>query len=96
MASDNPVFYKSPNERIPYTFDWSDWLVELGQTIASRVTTVGPGLVRYGSDVTTSMTTTVTVEDGEYGREYPIVDRITTTPDGIIAERTILIRVRKR
>lgn len=96
MASDNPIFYKAPAARIPYTFDWSDWLVELGQTISSRVTTVGPGLDRFGSDVTTSMTTTVTVENGTLGREYPIVDRITTTPDGLIDERTILIRVRRR
>lgn len=94
--SDSPVFTKAPTARSRYTFDWSDWLIDRGQTIASRVTTIPSGLTRYGTDSTTDYTTTFMITGGQAGRDYEVVDTITTVPDGMIEPRTIIIRVRKK
>ena len=85
---------KEPDEVLDYTFDWSDWLTEISDTISSDTVTVESGLTEdSNSNDTTSVT--VWVSSGTAGTSYTVSSKIVTA-GGRTAERTITIDVKER
>lgn len=93
-----PVIDKDPDAKLDYTFDWTEWLTDVADTIASAVVTVPSGLTLESSVVTGGNLKVVAwISGGTAGKVYPIKCKITTsaiTPR--IDERTIYIKVVER
>jgi len=96
------VFTKDPDEVLDYSFDWSEWL-STGDTIAASewfiddVAAPTSGLV-FSLTLLPSFTddtTTAWLDDGVIGVNYYLTNRVTTV-DKRIADRTALIKVRRR
>lgn len=68
-----------PDEKLEYSFDWSDWLDSgsPAETISSRAWTISP----TGPTLTDATTDIVTVEDIEFGKTYRLQEVITTSFD---------------
>ncbi len=86
------VFVKDPDARLDYEVDWSDWLDD--DTIVDSEWLVPDGIT---SDADTSTTTTATIWllEGDAGRSYDVVNRITTAA-GRINDRTIKIKIQQQ
>lgn len=85
---------KDPHAVLRYTFDWSVWLAESEETIASAVWTVGAGLTK-DAESNTSTATTVTLSGGTAGIDYAVACKVTTS-GAQVDERTLTVRVRER
>ena len=87
------VFLHDLNAKLDYTVDWSPWLEDQSDTIASVVVTPSSGLtVTSQSNTTTTATAWVTIDSGvSKGRLLTLAFRITTA-GGRIDERTLTIR----
>lgn len=84
---------KDPNASLPWSFDWTDWLV--ADTITGvPVVTVDAGLTSGGQSNTTTKVF-ITLSGGTVGQSYKVSCKITTTA-GLIDERSFLIRVTER
>jgi hypothetical protein len=68
---------KDPAAVLDYLFDWSDWLVGDGDTIASHSVTVPSGITMDSSSRTTTAVT-VWISGGVVGQTYEIDCHITT------------------
>ena len=85
-----PTILKTEPGKLDYTFDWSQWLAPLGETILAHTVTVGAGLTKV-SDSATGTAVTVFVEDGENGVSYFVDCTITTATRR--EQRSIVITV---
>jgi hypothetical protein len=89
-----PVWYKDPDAKEPYSILWDQELTELGGvTIASSVWTVPAGITQVTATNDTTKATIV-LSGGTAGQDYQIVNRITTTGAAYILDQTITIKVR--
>lgn len=89
---------KDENAHLDYTFDWSQWLTPIADTIAGAISTiVGDGIATIGTpaDQLTSTAVTIWVTGGTIGQQYILTCKITTAA-GRIDERSIYINVRQR
>ena len=86
--------YKDPSERLDYVIDWSPWLAESSDTIASAVCSYS-GVSEYAAPIVTSTTVRIWV-DGGVDKSNATVTCQVTTAGGRIGERTIGIRIRER
>lgn len=86
--------YKDPAERLDYVIDWSEWLQESSDTIASAVCTYS-GVTEYVAPIVTTTAVRIWVHGGT-ARTNASVTCTVTTAAGRIGERTIGIRVRDR
>lgn len=84
---------KDPHAVLDYVFNWSDWLQD-GDTIVSRVVTVGTGITK-DSDSESAGIVTIWLSGGTHGSDYLVACEITTTL-GRTDERTMNIRCRDR
>ena len=91
---------KDPDELLDYPFDWTEFLDEVSDTIA----TAGPGIVPVLFTVTgatldsqqnSAKVATAWVKGGTAGTTAKVSCRITTT-GGRIAERSINLKIRER
>jgi hypothetical protein len=84
------TIYKDPDDKLPYTMDWQDFLLE-DDTIASSAWTVSGGLTKH-SDSHDETTATALISGGVAGTEYTVSNKITTAA-GYIAERSFILSV---
>lgn len=97
-SSGKAVIVKDDQAKLDYTFDWSQWLAPITDTIASAVATIhGDGIATIGSPATQVGSTSVTiwVAGGTIGQQYQLECKITTAA-GRIDERSIYINVKDR
>lgn len=90
------VIRKDQNATLDYIFDWTAWLADITDTIASALVTVPAGIT-LSSTTNTTLKVTAWLSGGTVGAEYAIQCRITTasTP-ARIEDRTIYVRVVER
>jgi len=80
---------KDPEAVLDYKIDWSSWL-ETGDTIVSSTFAITPsGALTVDSETNDTTTATVWLSGGAKGRQYQVVNHITTTA-GREDDRTIL------
>ena len=73
-----------PDEKLEYSFDWTDWLSGSPvETISSRIWTINP----TGPTLADETTAVVTVSGCEFGKTYRLQEKITTdlNQDGVRA-----------
>ena len=85
-----PIFYKTANEVLNYTFDWSNWLV-LGDQILTTTFTVQSGLtnVSHANDTTFA---SIILSGGTTGTNYSVNCKIVTV-NSLTAERNIQVNI---
>lgn len=88
-------FFKDPSALLPYTWDWTDWLAEISDTISSATVTVPEGLTAVGVPVVDGTTATQRVSGGTLDGTYRLVCQITTV-GGLIDERSLYLTIRER
>lgn len=93
MADDS--YIKDPAARLDYTWDWTDWLADVNDTITSATVTVPPGLTAVGDAVITATMVTQRISGGDLDTGYRMVCQITTA-GGLIDERSIDITINNR
>ena len=87
-------FTKDPQAVLDYTIDWTKWLDEVGETIATRTWIVPTGLTKVTETNTTKLAT-VWLSGGTVETNYTVTNRITTVA-GRTDDRSITIRVKER
>ena len=93
MSDDN--FVKAPGSRLDYTWDWSEWLDEVTDTIQIATVDVPPGLTSSGSAVVDGGFVIQRVEGGSANETYRLVCQITTV-GGLIDEEPIYLTIREQ
>jgi len=71
-------FIKDPGARLDYSWDWSEWLGEVSDTISSATVTVPAGLTAVGAPVVGDTVVTQRVSGGDADAAYRLVCQITT------------------
>jgi hypothetical protein len=85
---------KDPAARLDYTWDWTDWLTQVGDTISSA--TITPtGVTAVGEVVVNGAFVTQRAEGGTLGDLGMLACQITTV-SGLIDERTIYLQIQDR
>jgi len=85
---------KDPQAVLDYTIDWTKWLDEAGDAIATSTWIVPTGLTKVTETNTTKLAT-VWLSGGTVGTNYTVTNRITTAA-GRTDDRSITIRVQER
>lgn len=87
------VLYKSPNDVLDYTYDWTSW-IPTGDTINTSTWTAQSGITVETSPAATftNTTTTVWLGAGTAGTAYTLTNQITTTA-GRVGQHTETINV---
>ncbi|MGW1492549.1 phage fiber-tail adaptor protein [Streptomyces sp. NPDC002402] len=88
-------FFKDPSALLDYSWDWSEWLAEITDTISSATVTVPTGLTAVGSPVVDDGFVTQRISGGSLAETYAVVCQITTA-GGLIDERSIHLTIRNR
>jgi len=88
-------YVKDPAALLDYSWDWSEWLAEIGDTISSATVTVPDGLTAVGDPVVGSPFVTQFVEGGVLESVYRMVCQITTA-GGRVDERSIYLTIREQ
>lgn len=100
----NPLSHKpkDPEAKVPYGFDWSARVAELGTTISASAWTItlrdgSAGSVTLAQDSVSNTTTTtqIVLTGGTDGQDYDLMNQITMA-NGLIDQRTMVIQVRNR
>ena len=95
------MLLKDPGSLEPFGFDWTDWLVEIGEAetlTASEWTVTGPdALLTIDNEalVTGNVQTQVVLAGGTLGVRYTVTNRITTS-SGYADERSFFVKVEHR
>jgi len=87
-------FNKDPQAVLDYTIDWTKWLDEVGDSIATSTWIVPTGLTKVTETNTTKLAT-VWLSGGTAGTNYTVTNRIMTVA-GRTDDRSITIRVQER
>ncbi|MGW5175934.1 phage fiber-tail adaptor protein [Streptomyces sp. NPDC004082] len=96
MSADNIAEYvKDPAARLDYSWDWTLWLADVVDTIASATVVVPEGLDAVDAPVIDDTVVTQRVEGGAVGSTYKMVCQITTA-SGLIDERSIDLTIAER
>lgn len=88
-------YVKDPSALLDYSWDWSEWLAEVGATIGSATVTVPDGLTADGAPTVTDTVVTQRVTGGTVDAAYVMVCQITTN-GGLIDERSIYLTIRNQ
>lgn len=87
-------FKKDPDATLDYEFDWSAWLLDVSDTIASVTWVLTGTLVKVSSSFT-SLTATAFISGGTEGEDETLTCRITTT-GGRIDDRSVTLKITPR
>jgi hypothetical protein len=90
-----PTITKDPNATLDYTFDFTDWLAVVADTIASVTFWGVTGVMVLGSGIVAGKKVTVWVTGGTSGTTGSVTARIVTT-GGRTDDRTIFFKVKDR
>lgn len=82
---------KDPDGKLPYGFDYSDWLVD-GDTLSASSWSVDGTTISLSNSTFTDTITKVTVDGGVEGQQYLLVNSVVTS-DGLEDDRTILMTI---
>lgn len=93
LATGLPSITKAPTELLDYTFDFTAWLAEIGDTISSHTVTLSPSGPTITQHANTTTAVTAWVSGGTAGTSYTLTSQITTA-GGRTASRSILITVK--
>ena len=85
-------YVKDPAALLDYSWDWSEWLAEIDDTISSATVTVPDGLTAVGAPVVVDAIVTQRVSGGGADGAYRMVCQITTV-GGLIDERSIYLTI---
>lgn len=85
---------KDPNATLDYTFDWSEYLALINDSLANAEWIVTPGLV-VETQTFNATAAKAFVSGGEVDTEEALTCRITTT-GGRIDDRTVYLKIRER
>lgn len=88
-------YVKDPAARLDYTWDWSDWLADVADTIESATVTLPDGLTTDRDPAIGDTAVTQWVAGGVLGSTYRMVCQITTA-GGLIDERSITLAIAER
>jgi hypothetical protein len=88
-------YVKDPSALLDYSWDWSEWLAEVGATISSAAVTVPDGLTADGAPTVGGTVVTQRVSGGTADAVYVMVCQI-TTDGGLIDERSIYLTIRNQ
>lgn len=83
------TFQKDPSERLPYQWDWSDWL-GYGDILTAYTLTFPAGITNDGSSMT-DYVVDCWIKDGTADNDYTIVCNVQTAL-GKVGERSIIIQ----
>lgn len=83
---------KTPAARLDYTWDWTDWLTGVGDTLGTATVALPDGLTAVGSPVVDDGVVTQRISGGDVGATYDVVCQMTTV-GGLIDERTITLTI---
>jgi hypothetical protein len=88
----DPYFVVDPNSRLNWQHDWSLWLAE-GDSITARQWAITPlnNTTPETPTLTNATSEIVFVEGLQVGKIYHLSERVTTL-NGVIGERTIVLR----
>jgi hypothetical protein len=89
-----PIRFKDPQAVLDYSFNWSDWLSEIGDTIASSTWTIPDGITSVSQSNTTTRATVI-LSGGTSGTQYTIRNHITTA-GGKQDDRSMIIMIADR
>jgi hypothetical protein len=88
-------YTKDPAELLDYSWDWTAWLAEVGDTISQATVVPTEGLAVVGAPVVDGAVVTQRVSGGALGSLCTVVCQITTA-SGLIAERSIYLTIADR
>ncbi|MFD9248543.1 phage fiber-tail adaptor protein [Streptomyces bottropensis] len=89
------TYVKDPAALLDYSWDWSEWLAQVADTISSATVAVPEGLTAVGSPVVDEGVVTQRVSGGAVDGAYVLVCQITTA-GGLIDERSIYLTIGNR
>ena len=87
------TYTKDPAAKLDYKFDWTAYLTDISDTIASVQFEADPSLTTSNPTFTTN-TATVWVAGGVVDSQVTVTCRITTAA-GRIDDRTILLKIKE-
>ena len=93
-AGEKPTIKKDPEAVLDYTFDWTEWLDDVVDTISTRVASADAGIV-VDSSAIVGKKVTIWLSGGTAGTTYRVECKITTV-GGRTDERSIWIKVVER
>lgn len=100
MGDGLPHIPMDMDSQLNYTFDWRDWLAQEANdsTIASATVALEAGLQEVERRIGDGLVTVFLKvgSGGMVGGSYRAVCRITTAPDGLIEDRTIVLDITER
>ena len=88
-------YVKTPSGLLDYTWDWTDWLADISDTIDTATVTVPVGLTAVGEAVVDNGYVTQEVSGGTLNVTYTMVCQI-TTGGGLVDERNIYLKIANR
>jgi hypothetical protein len=88
-------YVQDPSARLDYTWDWSDWLADVDDTLSLATVTLPDGLTAAGATVVDGAFVTQRVEGGVLDTTYEMVCQIATV-GGLIDQRTIYLTILDR
>jgi hypothetical protein len=98
-ATGKAVIIKDPDAVLDYIFDWTLWLDDVVDTIASQTVTTPAGtgnIVIDDSDIV-GKTVVAYISGGTVGQTYPVTCQIVTAASPARTdERTIYIKIKER
>ncbi|MFK0288255.1 hypothetical protein ACIQVL_48460 [Streptomyces sp. NPDC090499] len=88
-------YTKDPAALLDYSWDWSGWLADVGDTISTATVTVPAGLTAVGAPTVSATTVTQRVSGGATDQSYRMVCQITTA-GGLVDERSMFLTINDR
>lgn len=90
-----PWILKDPNAVLDYTWDWTDWLAQISDTISAYlVFSVDPDVTVASTNQISGLVTAF-LSGGTIGETHQVTCRITTV-GGRIDDRSIYLRIKQR
>lgn len=86
-----PTFIKDPADVRDYTRDWTPWLTDREDEIASSTWTADDGIT-VDDSTSDTLTATVWLSGGTAGETYTVTNRI-TTEGGRTLEKSINVKI---
>lgn len=93
-SNGKPTILKDPDAILDYSWDWTDWLADVADTISSKTIIAQSPLVVVSSSVVSGIVTAF-ISGGVVGTTYSVTARINTV-GGRIDDRTIYLKVKDR
>jgi hypothetical protein len=90
-----PTIIKDPNAVLDYTFNFTDWLATVGDTITSVTFPNTVGVTVAGSGIVAGAKVAVWVSGGTAGSPASVTARIVTV-GGRTDDRTIYFKIKER